>query len=298
MFHMMNEARVGVGAGAAALGMTSHLHAVAYARERTQGRLAGQDPASAMVPLIRHADVRRMLLASKAYAEGAVALVMYGARLLDDELTAETSEERAAAALLLDALTPIIKSWPSQWCLVANDLAIQVHGGYGYTREFPVEQFYRDNRLNPIHEGTFGIQARDLLGRKVAQGGGAGLRAITSAIRATLSRAAREHAADAARLEELVARAEVVTAEVLAVDDPEARLADSAAYLEAMGHLVVAWLWLDLITTLDGREDAFAEGKRAACSYFFAYEVPKIAPLFDVVAARSRLLVDLDDSVL
>ncbi|WP_431801727.1 acyl-CoA dehydrogenase C-terminal domain-containing protein [Microbacterium sp. bgisy203] len=117
-------------------------------------------------------------------------------------------------------------------------------------------------------------------------------------MRATLSRAAREHAADAARLEELVARAEVVTAEVLAVDDPEARLADSAAYLEAMGHLVVAWLWLDLITTLDGREDAFAEGKRAACSYFFAYEVPKIAPLFDVVAARSRLLVDLDDSVL
>ena len=114
-----------------------------------------------------------MLLAQKAYVEGALALVLYCGKLLDDEQSLEDEEARAKAHLLLDVLTPITKSWPSQWCLEANSLAIQVHGGYGYAREYDVEQHYRDNRLNPIHEGTHGIQALDLLGRKVTMQGGA-----------------------------------------------------------------------------------------------------------------------------
>ena len=121
--------------------------------------------------IVEHTDVRRMLLAAKSYAEGGLALGLYCARLVDEEQTAESAEDRARAHLLLEMLTPIAKAWPSQYGPVADDLAIQVHGGYGYTRDYPVEQFYRDNRLNPIHEGTNGIQGLDLLGRKVAHAG-------------------------------------------------------------------------------------------------------------------------------
>ena len=123
-----------------------------------------------------------MLLAQKSYVEGALALLLYCSRLVDEESTADTQEARDAAHLLLDVLTPIAKSWPSQWCLEANSLAIQVHGGYGYTRDYDVEQLYRDNRLNPIHEGTHGIQGLDLLGRKVVMQGGAGLALLGGAI--------------------------------------------------------------------------------------------------------------------
>ena len=175
MFHMMNEARIGVGVGAMALGYTGYLKSVKYAKERIQGRLPGRS--GAPVAIAEHADVKRMLLAQKSYVEGALALSLYCSLLVDEEKTADTQERREAAHLLLDVLTPIAKSWPSQWCLAANDLAIQVHGGYGYTREYDVEQHYRDNRLNPIHEGTHGIQGQDLLGRKVIMNQGAGLRA-------------------------------------------------------------------------------------------------------------------------
>jgi alkylation response protein AidB-like acyl-CoA dehydrogenase len=190
MFHMMNEVRLGVGAGGVALGYTGYLHALAYARERLQGTpLGDKDPLARPVPIIRHPDVRRMLLTAKSYVEGGLALVLYAARLLDEQKTAADLEERARAGLLLDLLTPIVKSWPAQWGLAANDLAIQIHGGYGYSQEFPVEQFYRDNRLNAIHEGTQGIQALDLLGRKVRIDGGAALRHLDAKISETVARA-------------------------------------------------------------------------------------------------------------
>src|SRR5207244_600360 len=160
MFHMMNEARIQVGLGAAALACTGYLHALTYACNRPQGRGSrAKDPATPQVPIVEHADVRRMLLSQKAYAEGALALCLYAAKLLDLQRHAVDASERTRAGLLLDILTPVVKSWPSQYGLEANALAIQVHGGYGYTREYPVERFYRDNRLNPIHEGTHGIQA-------------------------------------------------------------------------------------------------------------------------------------------
>jgi hypothetical protein len=111
--------------------------------------------------------------------EGALALELYCARLVDEQHTGEPAAA-ADAALLLEVLTPIAKSWPSEWCLEANSLAIQVHGGYGYTRDFPVEQYWRDNRLNMIHEGTHGIQGMDLLGRKVVMDGGAGLKLLAT----------------------------------------------------------------------------------------------------------------------
>ena len=194
MFHMMNEARIGVGLGAVMLGMAGYEASLEYARARPQGRpvaAGGKDATQPQVPIIQHADVKRMLLAQKSYAEGGLALALYCARLVDE---LHTGDERRArdAGLLLEVLTPIAKSWPSEWCLEANSLAIQVHGGYGYTRDFPVEQYWRDNRLNMIHEGTHGIQGLDLLGRKVLMHEGAALKLLAARMQATMS-AAAEH---------------------------------------------------------------------------------------------------------
>jgi alkylation response protein AidB-like acyl-CoA dehydrogenase len=296
MFQMMNEARIGVGAGAVALGYTGYLHALAYARERLQGRpVAGKDPAAPPVPIIRHPDVRRMLLASKTYVEGGLALVLYAARLVDEQ---ETGDAAADAALLLDVLTPIVKAWPSQWCLKANDHAIQVHGGYGYTREYPVEQFYRDNRLNPIHEGTDGIQGLDLLGRKVIMRDGAGLTLLVRTIREAAGRAPADLAWMAERLESGCARLVEVTGKLWSDADPTTALANSTAYLNAAGHLVVAWMWLEQATAAAGREGAFYDGKRLAARYFFTHELPRTATWFDLLESRDTLLADLDDACL
>ncbi|WP_250038192.1 acyl-CoA dehydrogenase [Paractinoplanes maris] len=288
MFQMMNEARIGVGAGAVALGYTGYLHALDYARERTQGRpVADKDPAAPPVPIIRHPDVRRMLLSSKAYVEGGLALILYAAKLLD-----EPSDEND---LLLDVLTPIVKAWPSQWCRLANDHAIQVHGGYGYTREYPVEQFYRDNRLNSIHEGTDGIQGLDLLGRKVVMRGGAGLQLLIGRIVTTAVAAPAELGRPVIALCDRLA---ATTRKLWAADDPTAALANSTAYLEATGHLVIAWLWLSQLAATEGKEGAFYEGKRLAARYFLTHELPRIGPLLDLLDSGDTLLADLDDTVL
>ena len=298
MFHMMNEARVGVGAGAVALGYTGYLKSLDYARTRTQGRPpSSKDPAAAPSALIDHADIRRMLLAQKSYVEGGLALVLYCGRLVDDLRTATAGEERDRLALLLDVLTPIAKSWPSQWCLHANDLAIQLHGGYGYTREYDVEQHYRDNRLNPIHEGTHGIQAIDLLGRKTALRDGAGLRALESVLRRGVDTARRRggEAADLAeRLEQAVDRLVEVTTLVHAEPDPDVRLANASVHLEATGHVVVAWIWLEQFLTAGDADDPLRAGKRQAARYFFGYELPRVFPQFDLLARLDRTTLDTD----
>ena len=191
MFHMMNEARIAVGLGATMIGYAGYETSLAYAKERPQGRpigVAGKNASQPQTPIIRHADVKRMLLAQKSYCEGALALELYCSRLVDELHTGETAAAREAG-LLLEMLTPIAKSWPSEWCLEANSLAIQVMGGYGYTRDFPVEQYWRDNRLNMIHEGTHGIQALDLLGRKVVMDEGRGLALMAARVKATIARA-------------------------------------------------------------------------------------------------------------
>ncbi|MBC7373374.1 MAG: acyl-CoA dehydrogenase, partial [Frankiales bacterium] len=295
MFHMMNEARVGVGLGATALGYTGFLHALDYAKGRPQGRpVNAKDPASPQVPIIEHPDVRRMLLASKAYVEGALALNLYCGRLLDEQATGETAAIRTESTLLLDVLTPIAKSWPSQWCLEANSLAIQVLGGYGYTREYPVEQFYRDNRLNPIHEGTHGIQGLDLLGRKVVMQGGAGLALLTQTMQRTtaLAMAAGGELAElGAELEVLVRRVPATTMALFTAADLQVSLANSSVYLEAVGHVVLAWIWLEQLLAADGREGDFYDGKRQAGRFFFRWELPK-------VAAALALLESLDTTTL
>ena len=304
MFTMMNEARLGVGMGAVALGYTGYLKSLEYARQRPQGRPAtSKDPTAAQVPIIEHADVARMLLAQKAYVEGGLALLLYCAKLVDEQHSAgsgaESDEERDRATMLLDILTPIAKSWPSQWCLEANSLAIQVHGGYGYSREYDVEQHYRDNRLNPIHEGTHGIQSLDLLGRKVVMRGGANLLALGQALSETTA-AARGRGGDivefADQLDTSWQRLTGVTASMFAAGDIDAALANSVVYLEAFGHIVVAWMWLEQMLAADGHAGDFFDGKRHAGRYFFRYELPKTVPQLDLLESLDRTTLQMRDS--
>ncbi|CAG2140318.1 acyl-CoA dehydrogenase [Cupriavidus numazuensis] len=312
MFHMMNEARIGVGLGAVMLGYTGYLHAVDYARNRPQGRPVGpggKDPASAQVKLVEHADIRRMLLAQKSYVEGGLALNLYCAKLVDEERAATgdaAAHERLS--LLLDILTPIAKSWPSQWCLEANNLAIQVHGGYGYTREYNVEQFYRDNRLNPIHEGTHGIQGLDLLGRKVVMKDGAAFRLLGERVRETCERALssgdKELGSQARALGAAATRLAEVTKVLWSAGDANVTLANASIYLEAFGHVVVAWIWLEqalvaqaaLAGGASGEDETFYRGKLAAATYFSRWELPKVGPQLDLLATLDRTTLDMQDA--
>jgi alkylation response protein AidB-like acyl-CoA dehydrogenase len=301
MFQMMNEARITVGLGAAAIGYTGYLHAVDYARNRRQGRLPAQrDPDLPPVRLVEHADVRRMLLAQKAFVEGALALVLFSAMLVDETRTGAPDDARRAQQLL-ELLTPVSKSWPSKWGVVANDLAIQVHGGYGYTQDYNVEQFYRDNRLNPIHEGTFGIQAIDLLGRKIGVADGAALDDLTQRIGRTVEKAAAviELAAEAAALSDAWSRVLKTTASLRAITDPTLRLANAACYLDGFGHVIVAWLWLDQAVratrATEGPEAAFYKGKLAACRYFYRWELPRIDRWLGLLDPVDRTPLDVAD---
>lgn len=309
MFQMMNEARIGVGMGAVMLGYAGYLYSLEYARERPQGRLPdSKDPSTAPVSIIQHADVRRMLLTQKAYVEGAFDLGLYAARLFDDTTTLADEAERRQAHELLDLLTPIVKSWPSEFCLKANELAIQILGGHGYTREYPVEQYYRDNRLNPIHEGTHGIQSLDLLGRKLAQNGGAGLKRLIRLIAETGERARAHSSLDALRqpLEQLVSRLQSVTLGLLgdlASGKVTATLANSALYLKVFGHAVVGWRWLEqAIRAEEGlaRDVAadrdFYRGKLQAARYFLTWEVPGCQHELTLLEARDATCLEMQDA--
>ena len=304
MFHMMNEARIGVGLGAVGIGYAGYEASVDYARNRKQGRPstpAGKDPASPPVSIIEHADVKRMLLAQKAYVEGGLALELYCGRLVDEARTGSAGIVPSIKALL-EILTPIAKSWPSEWCLEANNLAIQVHGGYGYTRDFPVEQYWRDNRLNMIHEGTHGIQGLDLLGRKVLMDDGRALDLLAQRISQTVQQAGghpelqAESAAVARGLQALLE----ATRAAWSTRQPDEALANATPYLQAFGHVVVAWLWLDVarvaVAAAAGKDDAFLRGKLQAARYFFAFELPKIDAWLAVVAARNPTCREMQDA--
>ena len=289
MFHMMNEARILVGTGAACTALTGYQYSLDYAKERPQGRLlSNKDPLSKPVNIIQHPDVRRMLLAQKAYSEGAFALCLYGSALYDDSQTAPTEAERSRASQLLDFLTPIIKTWPSEYGPKANDLAIQVMGGHGYMNEHPVEMFYRDNRLNPIHEGTTGIQSLDLLGRKVPMNQMAGYQATLTVMRDLAAEVATTFPKESADLLAAIEELDEVTMTLLKQmgEHPiDLVFANSVEYLEMFGNVVLAWIWLRqgaisqeaLATESHEDEQNFYRGKLQAMKFFFEYQLIKNA---------------------
>ena len=303
MFHMMNEARIMVGLGAAALAYRGYTQSLEYARERPQGRVAPKggrkDPTAPQNAIIEHADVKRMLMAQKSYSEGALGLVLYSSKLLDDSNTHPDEAERIRAHKLLDLLTPITKSWPSEFGLIANDHAIQIHGGYGYTREYDVEQIYRDNRLNPIHEGTHGIQGQDLVGRKLISDKGEALGLLQTAMAETIQKARElpDLANCASNL--LAAWNDVAKTVQQLMDSPDRGRAmdDAGVFLSGFGHMVVAWILLDQAIAaheLDATEAEYKAGKLASCSYFFGYELPKIAAQMAIVRNQAMTCGDID----
>ncbi|TWO70133.1 acyl-CoA dehydrogenase [Caenimonas sedimenti] len=297
MFHMMNEARISIGLAATALGLAGYYASLDYAKNRPQGRPAGpsgKDASQPQVRIIEHADVKRMLLAQKSYCEGALALLLNCARLVDEQHTG-TPEAAEEARLLLEVLMPVAKSWPSEFCLEANSLAIQIHGGYGYTRDFPVEQYWRDNRLNMIHEGTHGIQAADLLGRKVVMEGGKGLTLLAGRINATVERAFKrgDLAEYGNALAQALQKVGAGTRAAWSTNQPGDALANAVPYMQAFGHLVIAWTWLDVLQSVPPTGGTPAdEGRRRAARYFFHYELPKIGAWLRVVETRDRTCAD------
>ncbi len=297
MFHMMNEARIGVGMGAVMLGYAGYLASLEYARERLQGRHASaKDPSGPMVSIIEHADVKRLLLRQKAFVEGGLALGLYASSLVDD-LATGPEEGRDDTRLLLDLLTPIVKSWPSKYSQEALSDAIQVMGGAGYTRDYPVEMYYRDNRLNPIHEGTEGIQGNDLLGRKVTQAGGRGLTVLLERMHADLKASEGLEGLDRIRsaLTTAIAQNRDAFGAILgraAELGPDLYLANANSALEMLGHTVVGWMWLRqaaaaarALPGARGDDDGFYRGKLQAARFFAVYELPKVRAHAELLAS-------------
>lgn len=303
MFHMMNEARISVGMSAVQYALGGFLYSLDYARNRPQGRPIGnKDPHSPQVMISEHADVKRMLMAQKAAVEGSQTLMYYCAQLIDEEKLSTTEEEKNNIALLLDLLTPICKSWPSEYCLEANKLAIQILGGYGYTREYPVERMYRDNRLNHIHEGTWAIHGIDILGRKVRIADGAAVKILAEQMQETMQQAAGnpQTAALASQLAQAAKQVEQTIIAVSKSPDPALALANATLFLNAMGHVVIAWMWLKqanaAIIGLQNASSAdrdFYNGKLAAARYFYRYELPRIDADLSIVADLDSTCYDL-----
>ena len=301
MFHMMNEARIAIGMAATMLGLAGYEASLDYAKTRTQGRPvgpAGKDPSQPPVRLIEHADIKRMLLIQKSYCEGALALLLYCAKLVDEQHTGDAAQADEAR-LLLEVLTPIAKSWPSENCLEANSLAIQIHGGYGYTRDFSVEQYWRDNRLNMIHEGTHGIQGMDLLGRKVLMEEGKGLQLLAARIQATIAKARPQPAlsAHADALAQALARVGAATKAAWATGEPTEALANAVPYMQAFGHVVLAWIWLELsLAAGASKDEAHRAGVAGATTYFYHYELPKIDAWLRVVESRDMTCASMPEA--
>ena len=288
MFQMMNEARIGVGMGATAMATAAYYASLEYTKTRNQGRKPGQkDPNSPAVPIIEHADVKRMLLFQKAVVEGALCLLTQCSKYVDLQKVLQ-GEDKEKYHLLLEILTPVAKSYPSEMGNLSISAGLQCLGGSGYCDDYPLEQYYRDCRIHPIHEGTTGIQGMDLLGRKVIMKNSQALRHYISEVQHTIAEAKEREALQklAGQLEGALAQLQEVTRHLVSVAEkqgPEAFLSDATLYLEYFGIVTIAWQWLlqgiaahKALTQGAGKKDRdFYEGKIFALRYFYGYELPK-----------------------
>ena len=293
MFQMMNGARIDVGLGAACISSAAYYASLEYAKERPQGRkLSAKDPLSPQVSIIEHPDIHRMLLFQKAIIEGSLSLLMQCSFYHDMEKVTET-EEHENYNLLLELLTPVAKTYPSEMGIFSCSQAIQILGGYGYCDEFPVEQFYRDVRIHTIHEGTTGIQGMDLLVRKMMMKKGKAGQLYLTEVRKTIKDAQEDVGLKSysEALEKALQKLEKITAHLFGIaskGDPEMFLADATLYLELFGIIAIAWQWLKQAVIAkkmlnDGKlteaDNNFYNGKIYTCRYFFGYELPKIEGL-------------------
>jgi len=304
MFQMMNEARVGVGTNAAAIGTAAYHASLAYAKERPQGRPIGaKDPTQPQTLIINHADVKRMLLFQKSVVEGSLSLLLQCGLWSDLAHVAE-GETKERAELLLDLLTPIAKSYPSEMCCQTTSAAVQILGGAGYTTDFPMEQYYREARIHPIHEGTTGIHGLDLLGRKITLKGGKGVQFLMQEIQQTIGESRNSTLKNLGELlEKALGRVQKVTEHLLALasQNVEVFLADATLYLEFFGIVTIAWQWLKqavqaqkaLVQAVSESDRNFYQGKIATAHYFFEYELVKTISLSQRLTSSDRTTVEM-----
>ena len=306
MFQMMNEARIGVGMNATAIGTAAYYASLEYAKERPQGRvISDKDMAKPQVQIIRHADVKRMLLFQKAVIEGSLALLTQCSMYADLASVTE-GEEKEHYHLLLDLLTPIAKSYPSEMCCLTTSAAVQILGGAGYTTDFPVEQFYREARIHPIHEGTTGIHGLDLLGRKMSIKNGRSLQLLVVEILKTIEKASSldQLKPFAQKLQIYLSKTDTVTKHLLglASKDVEIFLSDATLYLELFGIMTISWQWLvqaikaeeALQAGATGDDFDFYQGKIFTLRYFYEYELVKIDALMKRLLSEDNVTVEME----
>jgi alkylation response protein AidB-like acyl-CoA dehydrogenase len=308
MFKMMNEARIGVGMGAVAKSTAAYYAALEYCRERRQGRKLGQkDPNLPPIPIIEHADVKRMLLFQRAINEGALCLLLQCGRYVDLQAALPEGSERERYHLLLELLTPVVKTYPAEMGILAISQGLQCLGGSGFCDDYPLEQYYRDIRIDPIHEGTTGIQGMDLLGRKVVMQNGKALAVFLEILTQTIDQAGAdpELKGPADKLDSAQETLKKVTRHLLdlaVAKGPDVFLADATLYLELFGIVVIAWQWLlqgiavrkALRHEVTKRDEDFYHGKMTTLQYFFGYELPKIQGLAERLTAADHPTITME----
>ncbi len=311
MFQMMNEARISTGMMAAATASAAYYAALQYAHERPQGRHpSNKDPQQAQVLIIEHADVKRMLLFQKSIVEGSASLLIQ-CSLYADQLNVASGETKEQAYLMLELLTPIAKSFPSEFGTHAVSMGMQCLGGAGYCDDFPLEQYYRDIRVNSIYEGTTAIHGMDLLGRKIMLQKGAAFKLFVQAIQADLKTAqaydeVKPYADQLGQRLKGLHELTMIQVQVAMNNKPEVFLADASLYLEYFGIVTIAWQWVKMankaaeILAKDptSKEAAFYQGKIATMQYYMAYELPKTLGLHERLLSDDKLTLKLDPTYL
>ena len=306
MFIMMNAARLGVGLQGLAQGEVAYQNAVAYAKDRRQGRALkpeDRDPEAKADHLLVHPDVRRMLMEARAFKEAARALVLWGALQVDLSRKAQTEEERLAADDLISVLTPVIKGYLTDRGFESAVNAQQVFGGHGYIREWGMEQFVRDARIAQIYEGTNGIQAMDLVGRKLAKDGGRGVRALFDLIGSDIeeAKAAGDPAGVAEPLQKALGHLQGATMWLAqnGMADPNNAGAGAYAYMQLMGLVSLGWMWLKMagvsarLKGESGEDAAFHDAKIATARFFADRELVAAGALRRKVEAGAESLMAL-----
>jgi butyryl-CoA dehydrogenase len=305
MFQMMNEARIGVGMNATAIGTAAYYASLEYAKERPQGRIiSDKDISKPQIPIIRHADVKRMLLFQKSVVEGSLSLLIQCSMYADLASVTE-GEEKDNYHLLLDLLTPIAKSYPSEMCCLTTSAAVQILGGAGYTTDFPVEQFYREARIHPIHEGTTGIHGLDLLGRKIIIKNGKSLQLLVAEILKTIEKAESIEKLKpfSEKLKIYLSKTDAVIKHLLSLasNDLEVFLSDATLFLELFGIITISWQWLvqaieaveALVPGTTGDDIDFYQGKLYTIRYFYEYELVKIDSLMKRLMSCDNVTVEM-----
>ena len=306
MFQMMNEARISVGLHATSISSASYYASLKYANERLQGRpIAEKNPEMPQVPIIKHADVKRMLLFQKTFIDGALCLELQCSYFADMERVSE-GDEKEKYNLMLELLTPVAKSYPAEMSNLSTSTSLQIFGGYGFTKDFIAEQYYRETRIHTLHEGTTAIHGMDLLGRKVMMKNGKAVKLLMQEVMSDISKAKKyDHTkAHAETLEKQLGKLQELSMHLMGVaqkEGVEAYLSDATLYLELFGILVLGWQWIKMVNTCNENssiDKQFADSKFLCFNYFFEYELPKAQALFIRLKSTNRVTVGVDSSLI